>query len=122
MTVKAVIDKTDMLFPNVMSFSQKAERIKELELKIMTELFPCYEELGGISLPEEYKSDTGLLVPDAFSDIYVRYICLHNDIAGSDMVSYRNNAALFNSCYLSYMQYINRTFTATRNSIKISGG
>lgn len=122
MTVKEAVEKTDALFPNAIPFSKKASWLKELDMKILTEFLSCYNGFQKVTLPEEYSPDVKLLVSEPFSEIYIRYLCLQSDIVNSDIAAYKNSAALFNSSYLSFMNYFNRTHLMKSNSIKISGG
>lgn len=122
MTVREAVEKTDALFPNVIPFSKKTEWLKELDMKILTEFISFYKGFSDLTVPDVYSPDVKLLVPDAFSEIYIRYLCLQSDIVSSDMGAYKNSAALFNSSYLSFMSYFNRTHLMKENTIKISGG
>ena len=91
-------------------------------MKILTEFLSFYKGFSDLTVPDVYSPDVKLLVPDAFSEIYIRYLCLQSDIVSSDMGAYKNSAALFNSSYLSFMSYFNRTHLMKENTIKISGG
>ncbi|MBR3767929.1 MAG: hypothetical protein IKL10_06795 [Clostridia bacterium] len=120
MTVKEAIEKTDILYPNVFSFSQKALWLQELDGKVFAEFLSNYKDSienfsGGYTLSPEKE----LLIPDLFSEIYQRYLIMQFDIRDSDITRYTNSASLFNTAYLSFMNYYNRTHTVKENSINI---
>lgn len=122
MTVKEAVEKTDALFPNVLPFLKKAAWLKELDMKVYSELLSFYEGQEKNAPSENYSPDTELLIKEPFSEIYIRYLCLQNDIVNGDTAGYKNNAALFNSAYLSFMNHFNRTHYVKRTNISISGG
>ena len=115
MTVQDIINKSDELFPNVISFTTKALWLKELDGRIYSEFLSRYPE--GTSPQGEYTPLTELLVPDEFHEIYIRYLTMQQDILNGDMVRYQNSASLFNSSYLAFMNYYNRNHLISGSSI-----
>lgn len=119
MTVKEVIEKNDEFFPNVLSFVTKALWLKELDGRIFSEFLCKFSDNEREFSNEEYTASTVLLVPDEFSELYIRYLTMQQDILNGDTVRYHNSASLFNSSYLSFMNYYNRTHKITGQKIKI---
>ncbi len=110
MTVREVIKKADEAYPNVFSFSQKAGWLEELDNRVFSEVFSRYEDseekfTGGYCEDDE----TELLIGKPYDDIYIRYLVMNFDIVNSDMVRYQNSAALFNSQYIAFGNFYNRT-------------
>lgn len=121
MTVKEAIERADTLFPNVLPFTLKMQWLRDLDERIFTEFISCYEGHGK-EIPEgEYTPATVLLIDEPFTGIYTRYICLQADIMNGDTAGYKNDASLFNSAYLSFMNHFNRTNFIKKRSIRIGG-
>lgn len=111
MTVREAIDKADLLYPNVFSFSEKAEWLRELDMKLSAELFSRYpdhkdseKETSG-----QYTPDTRLLIEGPYENLYILFIVMKTDIVNSDTVRYQNSSALFNNEYLAFSNHYNRT-------------
>lgn len=119
MTVKEIINKTDEFFPNVLSFNTKSMWLKELDGRIYREFLMNFPRNEKEEPCEEYTASTVLLVPDEFSEIYIRYLTMQQDILNGDIVRYQNSASLFNSAYLSFMNYYNRNNKVKENCINL---
>ena len=119
MTVKEVIEKNDEFFPNVLPFTAKALWLKELDSKIYSEFLYKFRQNGKKPPEGEYLPSSVLLIPDEFCEVYLRYLTMQQDILNCDTVRYQNSASLFNSAFLSFMNYYNRTHQIDGCVIKI---
>ena len=122
MTVREAIEKTDELYPNVFSFSQKVFFLEQLDKKLFYGLLECYEgspsEFEGNYL---YSPDKKLIADEPFEDIYIKYLVMQFDILNSDTARYQNSSALFNKEYLDFICFYNRSNTARAVKINVSG-
>lgn len=111
MTLKEVISRFDVLYPNVLEYAEKRELISRLEGKIFLELFSLYEG-GAEKYPrcsEDMAPDTPLSVPFPFDDLYLKFLCAENDSINSDVDRYVNSARIFNAAYEEFASYLHRT-------------
>lgn len=111
MTVREAIDKADLLYPNVFSFSEKADWLKELDMKVSAELFSRFPDFSDIKdcEQERYAPDTRLLIEGPYENLYILFIVMKIDIVNSDTVRYGNSSALFNNEYLAFSNHYIRT-------------
>ncbi len=122
MTVREAIEKTDELYPNVFSFSQKVFFLEQLDGKVFFEFLSNYE-----GAPESfegdyiYHTDKTLLIPVPYDDIYIKYLVMQFDILGSDITRYQNTSALFNKEYLDFICAYNRSHVIKSAKINVSG-
>lgn len=109
MTVREAVEKTDALYPNVFSFSQKAFLLEQLDSKVYYEILKKYADCDAV-FKGEYLSDADakLLIDCPFEDIYIKYLVMQFDIINSDITRYQNSAALFNTEYLDFIRCYNR--------------
>lgn len=118
MTASEIIERTNRLFPDTQQFPVKLQRLKELDGRIYQEFLSAFTE-GEKNKPEtEYSQGTVLLLPDEYSEVYMRYLCLQQDIENGDTARYINSASLFNAAYLSFMSSYTRKHTVKPVSIK----
>lgn len=109
MTVREAVEKTDALYPNVFSFSQKAFLLEQLDSKVYYEILKKYADCS-VVFRGEYLSDADieLLIDSPFEDIYIKYLVMQFDIINSDITRYQNSAALYNAEYLDFVKHYNR--------------
>ena len=108
MTVRALTEKTDSLFPNVLPFSQKAAFLYELDRKIYCEFISSYGIADTLKDADPMSPERELLVESPFTDLYHHYLCMQMELISGNITGYQNQAALFNSLYLSFMHHFNR--------------
>ncbi len=109
MTVSQAVEKADILYPNSFPFNIKTQWLEELDGRIRRDFLSAYSDA---ELPEEVSytlfPETKLLAEEPFQELYTFFLAMQFSIAWGDDERYKNFAALFNSSYLSYMNYINR--------------
>lgn len=89
--------------------------ICELDHQIHKEIIQTHETNGIYpqtfdGYDENTSDETVLLVPDPYSELYIRYLAMKNDLFLNDISSYNNDTALFGSAYSDFANYFNRTF------------
>ncbi|MCH5197939.1 MAG: hypothetical protein J1E34_03435 [Oscillospiraceae bacterium] len=120
MTLKEVIERFDLLYPNALDITEKRRIISELDGRISLEIFSNYEgnkeDFSGYS--ENTPGDTRLLADFPFDDIYIKALCAENDAVSGDINRYNNSAQLFNSSWEQYASYYNRTHCHKNTDLK----
>ena len=84
MTIAEVIERADLLRPNLISEQQKAEWVLSLEAE--------YAELTGEDLPEPPEdTNEALLMPFPYDESYVHWLCAKIDYAQEEMQLYSDD-------------------------------
>lgn len=110
MTVQGIIERIDKMHPNSYDYEDKVKWVHDLDDKIYTELFLTHEDLCDIEFPEMYDGSNEVLVKETYDEIYFDYlerIMMRNQ---RDFAQMNNATALFDNAYLTYANYINRTY------------
>lgn len=119
MTVSCLIERTDALFPNVFPFPMKVRWLLELDKRINSELLSLYGAGAELSQEEETSHGRELLLGEEQADLYISYLTMKMELHSGNITGYVNCASLFNSAYLSFMQFYNRTHKARETKINI---
>lgn len=109
MTARKLIEKTDKLYPNVFPFGVKAMWLTEFDKRLSLEVISRYDENFSEIPSYDENPDSVLLIPDDFSEVYIRYLTMQFDITSGETARYHNSSALYNGSYLSFINYYNRT-------------
>lgn len=109
MKVRDVFRQVNEMKPNSYTDDTLMTFLNEVEAMAFTEVLdndPAdYEEM---SLPDDYEKDLMMVKP--FDSIcYPHYIMARIDQAIEEIGSYANNMAMFNSQWLEYKKYMQRT-------------
>jgi len=117
MTLKQAIQRFDSESPNTTDPLLKIQWLSYIDSLIHKNIILTHEHhfppsFNGYDVftPE----DTVLLVPDPFSELYIFFLSMKNDILYSDTVRYNNSAALFNSAYREFESYYHKNHTPLR--------
>lgn len=121
MTVREAVDKADLLYPNIFSFAEKADWLKELDMKVYAELFSRYPDNEDMRRDNirQYTPDTRLLIEGPYENMYILFIVMKTDILNSDTARYENSSMLFNNEYLAFTNYYNRTHMVKSTEITL---
>ncbi len=121
MTIGKAIDLFDAQRKNSASRSLKIHWLSELDEKINTEILkPRYEaEFSGYT--DSTSSDTVLLSPESYAEIYPVYLIMKNDYMNGEINRYNNSAGIFNRLYSDLSNYINRTKAVNKNETLKAG-
>ncbi len=111
MVVRNVIDHVNEVKPNAFSDARLMDFLNEIESMVWEEVLdedPM--EYRTLKLPDDY--ETELTAPSPYSKIYASYIQAMIDYQNEESVAYQNDMAMFNSVYLDYKKYMQRTNAA----------
>lgn len=110
MTLSKAISRIDEMKPNTYTHEQKIEWLSELDARIKAEIIDTHE--GGENVPfdgyNENDTETELLVPSPFTEVYIYWLEAKIDYANSEIGRYNNSIANFNTSFNSYANYYNR--------------
>lgn len=112
MTIKQALQAAEDLRPGGLAGGVKIGWINELEGRIVRELYRGRAEFADIEFagyPSNVDTDTVLLVPDEYAGVYVYWILMKADFANNETERFNNDAILYNTAYLAYANYVNRT-------------
>lgn len=118
MTCGAIIEIVDKLKPNRFSEEDKYRWLTQIDGMILRELVETHE--GG-ELPDafagysaEQDAYTELLVRAPYDTLYRYWLEAQIDLGNSETAKYNNSMQLFNSAYLTYTDWYNRTHMPKR--------
>lgn len=119
MTIAQAIEMVDKLYPNHFEEATKIAWLAELDGKVFNDILSTHEDA-----PESFEmytydtdKDTMLLVPPPYSySVYIRYLEMMMNQEYKETDRYNQAAALFNSAYLDFENWYNRTH------LPLSGG
>lgn len=110
MTLSKAISRIDEMKPNTYTNEQKIEWLSELDARIKAEIIDTHE--GGENVHfdgyDENDTETELLVPSPFTEVYIYWLEAKIDYANSEIGRYNNSIANFNTSFNSYANYYNR--------------
>ncbi len=94
--------------------------LSEIENTVLREIAGTHE---GVMMPESSDAlsdaESELFVPDPFSELYVLFAVMKNDLRLRDVQRYLNSAAVFSASYSSFADWFNRTHLPKGEKIKI---
>ena len=111
MTIIEVINQIDALKPNNYSQEDKIKWLSNLDGIIKREIIDTHEgaeEVVFDGYTEETATDTPLLVPAPYDDIYVKWLEVQIDYANAEYGKYANSMTMYNNAYATFASYYNR--------------
>lgn len=121
MKILEAITKIDTLKPNSYSQTEKIKWLSTLDGTIKTEIIDTHEGGEGTvfnGYDDTTSLDTELLVPSAYSDVYIRYLEAQIDYANAEYGKYNNAMAMYNSAYSAFERYYNRAHMSKGTKFK----
>ena len=109
MTANEAIDRTDALKPNAVTRDQKLAWLNQLDRLAFNEVILTHAHEEGITFKPYTKGTEELLMAAPYDEVYHHYLSMQIDLASREIGMYNNNKTLFNSAYLTWQDYINRT-------------
>ena len=111
MTLKDAIVKFDTEFFNTIPDEIKIDWLSTLDSVIhqqiiMTHQNPDPQSFNGYN--ESTPEDTVLLVPEPFSDIYLRFLAMKKDLYLADLSRYNNDLVMYSTAFIEYKNYYNK--------------
>lgn len=111
MTLREAISKFDRESKNNIPDDIKIEWISLLDSAIYNDIILTHEIKTPISFniySKQTDDNTVLLVPEPFSDIYLRFLTIKKDLYLSDISRYNNDVVLYSTAYRDFENYYNR--------------
>ena len=113
MTIKECIDIVDNSKPNQYSTKEKVMWLSFIDEIIINEVLKTHEGYDGrydnfMGYSEE-KLSVPLIVQSPYDRLYTAYLKMKIDGENGETARYNNSAALFNSYYMEYRKYYNKT-------------
>lgn len=112
MTINEAIGKLRDIKPTQYTNDVLVGWISEVEQKIWHESICWHEETNGTPPwpyhPEE-DLDTVLLIPEPYSNVYIRYLEAQIDYHNGELVRYGNSMTMYNVALSEYTDWYNRT-------------
>lgn len=119
MTIMDAIYRIDAIKPNSYSQSEKIKWLSTLDGVVKKEIIDTHDEcekkgdcvkhmeFGGYN--ENTELSTKLLIPAPYDDIYLRWLESQIDYANGEYGKYNNSIAMYNTAYVAFTNYYNRT-------------
>ena len=116
MLAKEILAQCDAIRPNAMTSEEKLRLLWQFDVLMQRQL----AHLCVFDAPEEtYTQESTLLLEDARSDIYVKYLLSQIDFFNGETGRYNASAVLFNTAYGRFLDEMNRTHPAKRGDITV---
>jgi hypothetical protein len=112
MKLVEAINKLDYLLHNTYTHAEKVGWLSNVDSDVKKHIIDTHEGGEGIvfnGYDDTTSLDTELLVPSAYSDVYIRYLEAQIDYANAEYGKYNNAMAMYNSAYSAFERYYNRT-------------
>lgn len=121
MTIIEAINLVDALKPNEYSQPEKIQWLSTLDGIIFDEIIKTHEGAEGKEFngyTEDTQLDTELIVPDPYADVYRFWLesCIHH--ANEEYAKYNNAKMAYNTAYITFSNYYNRTHMPIGKKIK----
>lgn len=111
MTLREAISKFDRESKNNIPDDIKIEWISLLDSSVYNDIILTHEIKTPISFngyTTQTNDNTVLLIPEPFSDIYLRFLTIKKDLYLSDISRYNNDVVLYSTAYRDFENYYNR--------------
>lgn len=105
MTIIEAISRTDALKQNTYSQEQKVAWLNKLDGMVKRHIIDTHHGGDGITFTgytDETPTDTELLVPEPYTDMYQRWLEAQIDLANGEYRKYNASITLFNTEYQVY--------------------
>ena len=119
MTIEQAIKLADEQRPTALMGPTKIRWLTELEGRIINELLKNRKEYSHLTFQgyaEDLPVTTELIIPDPYSDIYVYWLFMKTDYTNNETDRFNNDAVMYNTAYLAYVNHIMRTTTPVKET------
>ncbi|MBQ7968467.1 MAG: hypothetical protein IJ292_01410 [Clostridia bacterium] len=110
MTLKEAVTKFDSICRNTLPEGLKVDWISLLDSTIYNEIILTHENYEKVSFSPytaNTPDDTVLLVPDPYSELYLKYLTMKKDLHLADISRYNNSLLLFSTAYTDFENFYN---------------
>ena len=111
MNISEAIVRTDSLKPNAYSNHEKVAWLSRLDgmvKRLIIDKHEGGEEIVFAGYDSDTDTETELLVPAPFDDIYLRWMEAQIDYSNAEYNKYNNSITLFNSAFEIYANFYHR--------------
>ena len=112
MTISQAIERTDGLIHNTYSQEEKVQWLSMVDASVKEQVIDTHEDPPGVTF-EGYGPDTELetvlLVPEPYSDLYVRWLEAQIHYYNGEYGKYNQALAMYNAAFGAYVNHYNRT-------------
>lgn len=121
MTINEAIGMIDALKPNTYSETDKIKWLSNLDMSIKKEIIDTHEggkdiEFSGYD--ENTPLDTELLAEAPYDEMYVYCLESQIDYHNAEYGKYNNSVTAFNTAFVSFRNYYNRTHMPLEQGLK----
>lgn len=121
MTIIEAITNTDALKGNTCTMDQKINwlsRVDSMVKRLIIDLHEGAEEIQFAGYGRDTDTETVLLVPEPFDEMYIRYLEAMIDLTHGEIERYNNDMDLFNTAFQTYRAYYTRTHMPVRTKLR----
>lgn len=122
MTILEVLAKVNKLKPNGFEQTEMIDWLSTCEWNIKRDIIDTHEGSEAVEFTGydgETPTDTVLIAPAPYDELYVRWLEAQVDYANGEIGKYNNSMALYNEAMLSFRNYYNRVHKPLqKNSMK----
>lgn len=112
MKIENALQQCDDLKPNMFSPGDKILWLSILDGIIKKEIIDTHEGYDDIvfnGYDDNTPLDTELLVPEPYSDVYIKWLFSQIDFNNAEFDRYNNSMMMYNTAYVQYANWYNRT-------------
>lgn len=112
MTILEAISRVDAVKPNSYSQTEKIAWLSRIDATIKNEIIDTHEGAENITFngyDNDTDTNTELLVPAPYDEVYIRYLEMQIDYANNEYGKYNNSMVMYNAAYTAFEKYYNRT-------------
>lgn len=121
MTIIEAINRIDSLKPNNYSQDDKVAWLSKIDGIIKEKVIDTHD--GGENViykgyDDNTKTDTELLVPAPYDDLYIKWLEAQIDYANGEYGKYNNSMTMYNAAYTEYENAYNRSHMPKGKKLK----
>ena len=103
MTILEAISRVDSVKPNSYSQTEKIAWLSRIDATIKNEIIDTHEGAENITFngyDNDTDTNTELLVPAPYDEVYIRYLEMQIDYANNEYGKYNNSMVMYNAAYI----------------------
>lgn len=116
MTIGQAITQCDAIKQNRYTAADKIRWLSDLDGLVKRQVLDTHESseetasgFTGYDPEDVGVQDTELLIPEPYTDVYLKYLFSQIDFANAEFERYNNSAILYNTAWQAYVNDYNRT-------------
>lgn len=118
MTIKEAVNRIDEHLHNTYTQGDKISWLSRVDGMVYRHIIKTHENNEDITFSgydEDTDLDTTLLVPEPYSELYIRWMEAQIHYSNGEYGKYNNAILVFNTEYESYGNYYNRNYVPKQN-------